>query len=68
VADRIRLWPDERRRLILDAARRVVGQRGRSALTMRDVAEACEVRTSISLVKYYFPGGREGILRKLGKK
>jgi hypothetical protein len=35
---------------------------------MRDVAEACEVRTSVSLVKYYFPGGRGGILRKLGKK
>jgi hypothetical protein len=35
---------------------------------MRDVAEACEVRTSVSLVKYYFPGGREALLRELGKK
>ncbi len=65
---RVRLYRKERRRLILEAAKRIVGNNDPAVLALRDVADACEVPTSLSLVKHYFPGGRKALLRALAQR
>lgn len=53
---RRRLTPDERRGVILAAARRVASRHENPlAMTRAEVAEACDIPTSFETVKLYFP-------------
>ena len=53
--DRQRLDPDMRRKVIVDAATKLGKEGGFWAITLRDVAEACEVPTSMATVRHHFP-------------
>jgi DNA-binding transcriptional regulator YbjK len=50
----LRLDGATRRKLILDAARKVADREGVLHLTHENVAEACEVDTSAATVRRYF--------------
>lgn len=53
---RVRLSPDDRRGVIITAARRLVEEAGSLAvLTHGGVAARCVLPTSIKTVKHYFP-------------
>lgn len=52
---RHRLSPDDRRTVIITAARRLADQVGAAALTHGDVAARCTIQTSVKTVKHYFP-------------
>lgn len=58
---RTRRSPDEARRLILDAAERLLAERGPDAVGLKDVAKAAGV--SHALVSHYF-GTYEGLVEK----
>jgi DNA-binding transcriptional regulator YbjK len=53
--NRLRLTPDERRELIIQAAVRLTRDRDSLyAWSRQDVAEACEIPTTSDTVKHYF--------------
>ena len=54
--------PKDRIRIIKDAVATVQADGGRDSVTVSAVARACALPTSESLVKKYFPGGREALL------
>lgn len=51
---RVRLTPDQRREIIVQAALRLTRDRSTLGWTRADVAAACEVPTSADTVKEYF--------------
>jgi AcrR family transcriptional regulator len=53
--------------VILSAVRGIVAERGRDAVTVVAVAEACGVPTSRATVQKYFPGGRERLLEAVAE-
>lgn len=56
------LTAERRREMILDAIRQVMDEHGAEGVTIEAVANRCPIRTSPSLVKHYFPGGKEGLI------
>lgn len=67
---RVRLAPDQRREIIVQAALRLTRDRHGSTLgwTRADVAAACEVPTSADTVKEYFTMSelREAVEERIG--
>ena len=53
--ERRRLAPDERRQVIIDAAKTLANEGGHIALSARAVAKRCAVPTSVHTVKHYYP-------------
>ena len=51
--DTKRLKPDQRKRLILDAARQILVKQGYASLALRAVAESAGIR--LATLQYYFP-------------
>lgn len=56
MTERYRLTPEDRRAVILDAARDVAAKNGGDPLTitLRATAAACRLPTSVETVKYHF--------------
>lgn len=53
--NRLRLTADQRRKIILDAAAKLTTEReSLLAWTRQDVADACEVPTTVDTVKHYY--------------
>jgi DNA-binding transcriptional regulator YbjK len=50
----MRLSPERRRQIIIEAACRVAKRVGRNAVTLRETAAECSPKTSLALVKHYF--------------
>lgn len=53
---------EERRQIIIDAARRVLRDEERR-FSLDEVARHCAAETSVSLIKHYFRGGQAALLR-----
>jgi DNA-binding transcriptional regulator YbjK len=66
--NRLRLTPDERREIIVQAAVRLTQERASLyAWSRQDVADACEIPTTSDTVKHYFtmPDLREAVAGRL---
>lgn len=58
----VRISPEARRRIIIEAARAIAKEHGLDVVTLATTARACSVYTSVSLIKHYFKN-QEGLRR-----
>lgn len=63
MADKVRLTPEQRKTLIINAAVKVSNDVGLFTWTRKQVAAACTLPTDFETVKHYFPKNDE--LRKI---
>ena len=51
----VRMTPGQRREMVVDAARKILKERGAWPVTHGAVAKRCVAPTSVSTVRHYFP-------------
>jgi DNA-binding transcriptional regulator YbjK len=64
----VRLSPAQRRDVIIGAAAKIIAEHGAPYVSVSAVARHCDVVTSASCVKLYFPGGADALVAAGRKK